>query len=186
MNLLGAWFIQIPPQHPLPPPGIKSKNMCLLKFHFREILFYKYWTILKKLPPLTPTTYDLGPKSKICSQILFALLNAFQNDMTQPSSTKNHGGDIFQGKGLDAGQGLPHRDWAGVLPTQMFLNSNLITPENFIQLHPSVQKLFMIFFNTDAQTDRHTNSIQNDSPHYPIQVPAEIFFHPHKMEWAKP
>ena len=30
----------------------------------------------------------------------------------------------------DAGQGQPCRDWAGVLLTQMFLNSNLVTPES--------------------------------------------------------
>ena len=53
-------------------------------------------------------------------------------------SAKNHGGDRFQGKDLDAGQGLPHRDWAGILATQTFLNSNLVTPENFIQYGPSV------------------------------------------------
>ena len=57
-------------------------------------------------------------------------------DMT--GSAKNHGGDRFQGKDLDAGQGLPHRDWAGILATQTFLNSNLVTPENFIQYCPSV------------------------------------------------
>ena len=109
--------------------------------------------------------------------ILFAWLNAFQNDMTWPSSNKNHGGDRFQGKGLDTGQGVPHRDWADVLPTQTFLNSNLVPLKNFIQFHPSVQKLFMIFFNTDAQMDGHTNSIQNESPHYPIWVRAEIFLY---------
>ena len=76
---------------------------------------------------------------------------------------KNHGGDRFQGKGLDAGQGLPCRDWIGVLPTQTFLDSNLVIPENFIQFCPSIQKIFMIFFNTDGQT--HI-SIQNKSPHY--------------------
>ena len=55
-----------------PPGRLKSKNkknMHLLKFNFREILFYKYCTILKKItplqvPPLTPPTLDLGPKSK--------------------------------------------------------------------------------------------------------------------------
>ena len=36
----------------------------------------------------------------------------------------------------------------------MFLNSNLVTPENFIQFRPSFQKLLMIFFNTDGQTQR--------------------------------
>ena len=60
---------------------------------------------------------------------------------------------------------------------------HLVTPENFIQFRPSIQKLFMILFNTDGrthrqtdgQTDGHTNSLQNKSPHYPKQVRAEIF-----------
>ena len=57
-------------------------------------------------------------------------------------------------------QGLPHRDWAGVLPTQKFLYSNLVTPESFVQLCPSIQKLFMIFFNTDRWTHKlHTKRI---------------------------
>ena len=30
----------------------------------------------------------------------------------------------------------------------------------------------MIFFNTDG----HTNSIQNESPHYPIWAQVEIFY----------
>ena len=60
------------PNSPDIPMGFKSKNTCLLKFNFREILFYKYWTILKKnYPPpgpcSIPVTLDLGPKSKICS-----------------------------------------------------------------------------------------------------------------------
>ena len=79
--------------------------------------------------------------------------------------------------------GLPSRGLAVLLPTQMLLNSNLVTPENFIQFRPSIQKLFMILFNTDGrthrqtdgQTDGHTNSLQNKSPHYPTQVRAEIF-----------
>ena len=36
----------------------------------------------------------------------------------------------------------------------------------------------MVFFNTDWQTYGHTNSIQNESPHYPIQVRAQIFLYP--------
>ena len=77
---------------------------------------------------------------------------------------------------MDAGQGLPCRDWAGVLPTQTFLNSNLVFPENFVQLCPSILKLFMIFFNTNGLTDIHTNSIQNKSPNYPIWVWAEFLY----------
>ena len=96
----------------------------------------------------------------VCCNLWWFALNAFQNDMTWPGSTKNQGGDRFQGIDLDAGQGLPCKDWVGVLPTQTFLNSNLVTPENFIQFSPSVQKLFMIFFNTNGQTPKlHTNRI---------------------------
>ena len=51
----GFLYIHI---HCPPPGGLKSKtkNMCLLKFDFREILFYKYCTILKKkfYPPPGP------------------------------------------------------------------------------------------------------------------------------------
>ena len=43
-DFIGAYFIQIPPS----TPGSNKKIMLLLKFNFREILFYKYWKILKK------------------------------------------------------------------------------------------------------------------------------------------
>ena len=76
-----------------------------------------------------------------------------------PSSVKNHGGDRFQGKSLDADQGLPRSDWAGVLPTQKFLNSNLVTPEKFLQFGPSIQKLFMIFLITDRWMDGQTHKL---------------------------
>ena len=69
------------------------------------------------------------------------------------------------------------QDWACVLPTQMFLNSNLVPREIFVQFCPSVQKLFMIVFSTDRQTDGHTNSLQNKSPYYPIQVGAEFLLY---------
>ena len=111
--------------------------------------------------------------------ILFALSNAFQNDMTWPSSAKNHGGDRFQGKG----QGLPHRDWAGVLPTQTFINSNLVTHEIFVQFCPSDQKLFMIFHNTDRQTHKlHTKQFiplpymgAGGNFFYPVFVPLIVW-----------
>ena len=67
----------------------KWKNMSLLKFIFREILFYKYWIILKKIiplqvPPLKPATLDLGPKSKIRSHNFVCLVEYFPKwyDMT--------------------------------------------------------------------------------------------------------
>ena len=69
---------------PCPPGGLKSKTkkMLLLKFYFREILFYKYCTILKKIypppgPPLTPATLDLSPKSKIHSHHFVCLVKCF-------------------------------------------------------------------------------------------------------------
>ena len=61
--------------------------------------------------------------------------------MTHPSSIKNKGGDRFLAKGLGAGQGLLHRDWAGVLPTQKLPGANLATPESFIPIDPTVKKL---------------------------------------------
>ena len=99
--------------------------------------------------PLTPTTLDLGPNQKSALTILFALSNALNNDMTWCGSTKNHGGDWFQGKGLEARKGIPHMDWAGILPTQKFLESNLATRENFVQFRPSIPKLFIIFSYID-------------------------------------
>ena len=50
-------------------------------------------------------------------------------------------GSIPVAKGLGAGQGLPHRDWAGVLPTQKLPATNLATPKSFIAIDPTVQKL---------------------------------------------
>ena len=76
---------------------------------------------------------------------------------------------------------LPRGDWAGVLPTQKLLQTNLASPENFVQIRLPVQKLFMISCITDAQTDRHTNSIQNKSPLYPLWVWAEFFSTSDKM-----
>ena len=118
--------------------------------------------------------------------------NAYQTKHTLPptippqTTCLPHGADIFQEKGLDVGQELHCRDWVGVLGTETFLNSNLVTPENFVQFYPFVQKLFMIFFNLDGRT----NSIQNKSPLYPIQVWVEIFCTlfstSHKTKWAPP
>ena len=70
---------------------------------------------------------------------------------------------------------LPRGDWAEVLPTQKLLQTNLASPENFVQIHSPVQKLFMISCRTDAQKDRHTNYIQNQSLLYPIWVQAKKF-----------
>ena len=54
--------------------------------------------------------------------------------MTCPRCIKNHGGDRFLAKGLGAGQGLPSRDWADVLPTQKLTGTNQATPESFIPI----------------------------------------------------
>ena len=51
----------------------------------------------------------------------------------------------------------PSHPWEVVLPTQAVLNSNLVTPENFIEFCPSFQKLFMVFFNTEGQTNSGTD-----------------------------
>ena len=80
--------------------------------------------------------------------LLFALSNPFQNGMTRPGSFKNHKVITFQAKGLGAGQGLPNRDWAGVLPTQKLLGTNLATLESFIPIDLTIQKLTNIFLNS--------------------------------------
>ena len=75
--------------------------------------------------------------------------------MTQPGSTHDHGGDRLQGKGLDAGQVVTGGYWALVLPTTKIAMTSLLSPKFFVQIGPSVQKLFMIFPNKD--TDTQTN-----------------------------
>ena len=71
------------PPAPLGGSNQKTKNTRLLKFDFREILFYKYCTILKKkftplqVPPLTPATLDPGPKSKIFLHHFVCLVKCF-------------------------------------------------------------------------------------------------------------
>ena len=72
---------------PCPPPWgaqiKKQKNTRLLKFDFRDILFYKYCTILKKIfyplqvPPLTPATLDPDAKSKIFLHHFVRLVKCF-------------------------------------------------------------------------------------------------------------
>ena len=52
--------------------------------------------------------------------------------------------DFWQ-KGLGAGQGLPCWDWAGVQPTQKLLGTNVVTPESFIPIIKTLQKLTNIF-----------------------------------------
>ena len=105
----------------------------------------------KNLTPSTPPFQHLQLSIWALNQnsappILFASSNPFQNGMTRPSSIKNHGGDRFLAKGLGAGQGLPRRDWAGVLPTQKLPGTNLATPESFIPIDPTVEKLINNLF----------------------------------------
>ena len=71
--------------------------------------------------------------------------------MTQSGSTNNHGPALLQGKGQGAGQGLPGGDWMGVLPTQKLLQTNLASPENFVQICSLILKIFMISNVTDTQ-----------------------------------
>ena len=96
----------------------------------------------------------------------------------------------------------PSHPWEVVLPTQAVLNSNLVTPENFIQFCLPFKSYSWFSLTqtdrptdgqtnrrTDQQMDGHTNSIQNESTHYPIRVRAEIFLYPIfstslKTEWA--
>ena len=78
---------------------------------------------------------------------------------------------------------LPLRDWAGLLPTQTLLNSNLETPENFIQFCPSFKKLIMIFFNTDTQTPYKTNH-PTTLYGYGWNFFYPIFSTSLKLEWA--
>ena len=78
-----------PPAPPL--VGSNKKKILFLKFDFRENLFYKYFTILKKyftplqVPPLTPATLDLGPISKIGLHHFVCLVKCFPKwyDMIQ-------------------------------------------------------------------------------------------------------
>ena len=161
-------------KHSLQKWGKLDINLILERFYFINIAQFS-----KKIyPPWHPQLLTLALNQKSACTFLFASSNAFQNDMTWSGSAKNHGVDRFHGKGLNAGQGLPCRDWEGVLPIQAVLNRNRVTYKNFIQFCPSIQKLFMVFFNTDTQTDGHTNSIQNESPHYPIRVRGKIFYTP--------
>ena len=53
-----------------------------------------------------------------------------------------------------AGPVLTGGDWTLVLPTPKLAATSLLIPENFVQIGPSIQKLFMIFQNTDRQTQK--------------------------------
>ena len=103
-------------------------------------------------------------KIKICSHLFVCLVKCFpklyvmiwqhqwpwrrqttrKRTVCRPSPT---------GWGLDMGTSHP-------------IATNQTTPENFVQVGSSIQKLFTIFQNTDTQTERHTN----ESPLYHIWV----------------
>ena len=124
----------------------------VLRIWFQLGLFYEKWPIMTPLIVCACVTHHCWYRSKIKNLLTlwFALSNAFQNGMTQPSSTHNHGGDRLQGKWLAAGQVVTVGDWAMVLPTTKLSATSLLGPENFVQIGQSVQKLFMIFQNTDS------------------------------------
>ena len=134
----------------LQQPVTQIKNLRLLKFNIRSGLPLN--KVLQKIPPPFKhyTTLHLSPNSKIHVHTRFALSNPYQNGMTWPGSIKNRKVISFQAKGLDAGQGLPRRDWAGVLPTQKLLGTNLATPESFIPIDHTVHKLTNTFRNTES------------------------------------
>ena len=93
---------------------------------------------------------------------MFGLSNAFRNGMTQPCSTHDHGGDRLQGKGLDAGQVVTGGYWALVLPTTKLAVTSLLSPKIFVQIGPSIQKLFMNFQKhgwKDRQTHKTSMSL---------------------------
>ena len=144
------------------------------------------------VPPHNP---KIGPQAQNQNSTLpwlFGLSTGFQNGMTWPGSTNDHGAAPLQGKELGAGQGLPGEDWAGTLPTQKLFEANLASPEFFFKsLHLfksySWFSLSQTHWRTDSQTYTHTNSMQNKSPFY-IGA-GRNFFYPvistsDKTEWA--
>ena len=121
----------------------KSKTKI---FNFRWGLFYiKLQNSTKNYPSNPPFQHQqlciCALTQKFTPTFFFASSNTFQNGMTLPSTIKNHGAARFQAKGLGADQGLPHRDWAGVLPTQKLPGTNLATPESFIPIDLTIKKL---------------------------------------------
>ena len=95
----------------------------------------------KNYPPPSPLSTPATLHQKSTCSIRFASSNPFQNVMTQPSSIKNCKVITFQAKNHGAGQGLPRRHWARVLPTQKLLGTNQANPESFIPIDPTIEKL---------------------------------------------
>ena len=81
---------------------------------------------------------------------MVCLVKYFSKWYDTPGSTHDHGGDRLQGKVLYAGQVITGGDWALVLPTLKLDATSQQSPENFVQIGQCIQKLFMIFQNTDT------------------------------------
>ena len=147
------------PRYPEGSLKSKNKNSGLLKSNFKRATFYqKNCQILKYICapwgpyPENPVIRPWPQNQQSTLPWLFGLKTAFQNGMTQPCSTNDHG------------PALPRGDCGGVLPTQ---------PSKPWKLHSNpfdCSKLFMISNFMDRWMDGHTNSIQNVSPLYPIWV----------------
>ena len=141
------------------------------------------------VPPHNPKIGPQAQNQKSTLPWLFGLSTGFQNGMSWPGSTNDHGAAPLQGKELGAGQGLPGEDWAGTLPTQKLFEANLASPEFFS--NPSIcSKVihdFLFHRHTDAQIHRHTHTkIPYKTNHPSIWVQAEIFstllFLPHTKQ----
>ena len=102
--------------------------------------------------------------------------------MTQPCSTHDNRGDRLQEKGLYAGPYLTGGEWALVLPTTKLAATSLQSSENFIQIGPSIQKLFMIFQNTDRPTHKQITPVPYTNTGEKYFIP--IFSTSHKTERA--
>ena len=137
---------------PRTPGGSNQKT----KIHMSVL--YKIAKFSKNYPPPPPTPHFQhlqvpiwAPNQKSTPSILFALSNPFLNGMTQLGSFKNRKVITFQAKNQGAGQGLPLRYWVKELLTQKLLGTNLATPESFIQINPTVKKLFNNLISTKSQ-----------------------------------
>ena len=100
-------------------------NVCIFKYFLFIII--PSWKGLPLPPFQHPQLCIWALNQNSATPILFVSSNPIQNGMTRH-------GSIPVAKGLGAGQGLPHRDWAGVLPTQKLPATNLATPKSFIAI----------------------------------------------------
>ena len=149
LEIIQSYFIQI--THSPAPLGAQIKKQ---KYTCR--FYTKLQNSPKITPPPTPHFQHLqvpiwAPNQKSTPSILFALSNPFLNGMTQLGSFKNRKVITFQAKNQGAGQGLPLRYWVKELLTQKLLGTNLATPESFIQINPTVKKLFNNLISTKSQ-----------------------------------